>query len=384
MFAGLGAARIRRLFAEARKHRPAIVFIDEIDAVGARARLGQQLRARADAQPAARRDGRLRARTGDLVVIAASNLLEKLDPALLRPGRFDRQIFVSPPDVAGREAILKVHTRDKPLGDVDLDADRAPDRGPDRRRPGQHLQRGGDLRRPRAPRRASSRRTSTPRSSASSPACSRAARSTSTSAASSPSTRPATRCAPSCCPASTARTRSRSSRAAARSATRCNLPEEDRYLKTREELIDHMAVLLGGRAAEEIVFGAITTGASDDLAARRRDLALDDPRVRDGHVDQRAPALRRGRRGVRPHAPAARRGAAAPRRRGDARARSRLHHRAPRQARRSSRARCCATRCSSARTSTASWTASRAAGASPPGRPAGRRRRADGRPDSGS
>ena len=59
--------------------------------------------------------------TGDLVVIAASNLLEKLDPALLRPGRFDRQILVSPPDVAGREAILKVHTRTKPLGaDVDL------------------------------------------------------------------------------------------------------------------------------------------------------------------------------------------------------------------------------------------------------------------------
>ena len=69
-----------------------------------RARLGQQLRARADAQPAAGRDGRLRARRNDLVVIAASNLLEKLDPALLRPGRFDRQIFVSPPDVAGREA----------------------------------------------------------------------------------------------------------------------------------------------------------------------------------------------------------------------------------------------------------------------------------------
>jgi cell division protease FtsH len=53
---------------------------------------------------------------GQLVVIAASNLLEKLDPALLRPGRFDRQIFVSPPDVGGREAILGVHTRGKPIG----------------------------------------------------------------------------------------------------------------------------------------------------------------------------------------------------------------------------------------------------------------------------
>ena len=59
---------------------------------------------------------------GDVVVIAASNLLEKLDPALLRPGRFDRQVFVSPPDVDGRERILEVHTRDKPLDDdVDLD-----------------------------------------------------------------------------------------------------------------------------------------------------------------------------------------------------------------------------------------------------------------------
>ena len=60
--------------------------------------------------------------SGELVVIAASNLLEKLDPALLRPGRFDRQIFVSPPDVKGRKAILGVHTRNKPLGeDVDFD-----------------------------------------------------------------------------------------------------------------------------------------------------------------------------------------------------------------------------------------------------------------------
>ncbi len=90
---------------------------------------------------------------GDVVVIAASNLLEKLDPALLRPGRFDRQIFVSPPDVVGRERILEVHTRDKPVGDERrLRAPRPPDRRADRRRPGQHLQRGGDQRRPARPR----------------------------------------------------------------------------------------------------------------------------------------------------------------------------------------------------------------------------------------
>src|SRR5205823_4054567 len=58
--------------------------------------------------------------TGELVVMAASNLLEKLDPALLRPGRFDRQVFVSPPDVSGREKILEVHTRGKPLHEADL------------------------------------------------------------------------------------------------------------------------------------------------------------------------------------------------------------------------------------------------------------------------
>src|SRR5215213_2262005 len=120
MFAGLGAARIRRLFAEARKERPAIIFIDELDAVGARR--GSDLNSEREQtlnQLLVEMDGF--STTGDLVVIAASNLLEKLDPALLRPGRFDRQIFVSPPDVAGREAILRVHTREKPIGVVDLE-----------------------------------------------------------------------------------------------------------------------------------------------------------------------------------------------------------------------------------------------------------------------
>ena len=120
MFAGLGAARIRRLFAEAREHRPAIIFIDEIDAVGGeRGSDNNSEREQTLNQLLVEMDGF--DTTGDLVVIAASNLLEKLDPALLRPGRFDRQIFVSPPDVAGREAILRVHTRGKPLRDVDLE-----------------------------------------------------------------------------------------------------------------------------------------------------------------------------------------------------------------------------------------------------------------------
>src|SRR5215207_685260 len=115
MFAGLGAARIRRLFAMARENRPAIIFIDEIDAVGGRRGADNNgEREQTLNQLLVEMDGFNS--TGDLVVIAASNLLEKLDPALLRPGRFDRQILVSPPDVKGREAILEVHTRGKPIG----------------------------------------------------------------------------------------------------------------------------------------------------------------------------------------------------------------------------------------------------------------------------
>ena len=121
MFVGLGAARIRRLFRQARKEAPAIIFIDELDAVGATR--GKDISGEKDQtlnQLLVELDG-FGARD-DVVVIAASNLLDKLDPALLRPGRFDRQIFVSPPDLKGRRAILDVHTRDKPLDrDVDLD-----------------------------------------------------------------------------------------------------------------------------------------------------------------------------------------------------------------------------------------------------------------------
>src|SRR3954447_19755729 len=114
MFAGLGAARIRRLFGEARKHSPAIVFIDEIDAVAARRGSDNNSeREQTLNQLLVEMDGF--SSSGEIVVIAASNLLDKLDPALLRPGRFDRQILVSPPDVVGRESILEVHTRNKPL-----------------------------------------------------------------------------------------------------------------------------------------------------------------------------------------------------------------------------------------------------------------------------
>ena len=123
MFAGLGAARIRKLFEEARSHAPAIVFIDELDAVGS-ARTGHGFTREQDQtlnQLLVELDG-FEGRE-QIVVMGASNRLQDLDQALLRPGRFDRQVLVAPPDLAGREEILEVHTKGKPLADdVDLKA----------------------------------------------------------------------------------------------------------------------------------------------------------------------------------------------------------------------------------------------------------------------
>jgi cell division protease FtsH len=123
MFAGLGAARIRKLFEEARKNAPSIVFIDELDAVG-QTRSGHGFNREQDQtlnQLLVELDGF--GPRDQVVVMGASNRLQDLDPALLRPGRFDRQILVSQPDLRGRTEILKVHTRGKPLADdVDLDA----------------------------------------------------------------------------------------------------------------------------------------------------------------------------------------------------------------------------------------------------------------------
>ncbi|MGH9279626.1 MAG: ATP-dependent zinc metalloprotease FtsH [Acidimicrobiales bacterium] len=123
MYVGVGAARIRDLFATAKASAPAIVFIDELDAVG-RARSttttgGQDERESALNQLLVEMDGF--DATSGVVVVAATNRADILDTALLRPGRFDRRITVDPPDRRGREGILAVHTRDKPLHpDVDL------------------------------------------------------------------------------------------------------------------------------------------------------------------------------------------------------------------------------------------------------------------------
>jgi len=125
MFVGVGAARVRQLFEEAKKNAPAIVFIDEIDAVG-RSRGtglggGHDEREQTLNQLLSEMDGFDR---NDLtIVLAATNRPDVLDPALLRPGRFDRRVMVDRPELSAREAILKVHTKGKPLGaDVDLRA----------------------------------------------------------------------------------------------------------------------------------------------------------------------------------------------------------------------------------------------------------------------
>ena len=123
MFVGVGASRVRDLFDQAKKSAPSIVFIDEIDAVGRQRGTGlgggHDEREQTLNQLLVEMDG-FGANTG-VIVIAATNRRDILDPALLRPGRFDRQIVVGYPDVKGREEILKVHTKNKPLGpDVDL------------------------------------------------------------------------------------------------------------------------------------------------------------------------------------------------------------------------------------------------------------------------
>jgi cell division protease FtsH len=263
MFAGLGAARIRRLFREARKHAPAIIFIDELDAVGGRR--GSDLTGEREQtlnQLLVEMDGFNT--SGELVVMAASNLLEKLDPALLRPGRFDRQVFVSPPDIEGRERILEVHTRDKPAVGVDLGKVAAQTSGLTgadlanlcneaaircARREGEALTDDDfDQALERVIAGVESRRVLNAHEKQV-VAYHEAGHAL---------------CAELLPGVDRVHKISIVPRGRALGFT-MNLPDEDRYLKTREELIDHMTVLLGGRIAEQLVFGEVTTGASDDL-----------------------------------------------------------------------------------------------------------------------
>jgi cell division protease FtsH len=263
MFAGLGAARIRRLFRIARKQAPAIVFIDELDAVGATR--GHDISGEKDQtlnQLLVELDG-FDARE-EIVVIAASNLMEKLDPALLRPGRFDRQIFVSPPDLRGRRSILSVHTRDKPVDGVNLEIVARQTSGltgadlanicneaaifAGREHRDRIVQRDFQAALERVIAGMQSRRVITDHEKrvvayheAGHALCSELL----------PSVEKVHRI-------------SIVPRGRALGYT-LNLPDEDRYLKTKDELLDYLVVLLGGRVAEELVFGQVTTGAADDL-----------------------------------------------------------------------------------------------------------------------
>jgi cell division protease FtsH len=199
-----------------------------------------------------------------VVVIAASNLLEKLDPALLRPGRFDRQVFVVPPDVKGRLGVLQVHTRDKPMGDVDLGLVAQQTSGLT----------GADLANicNEAAIFATRRAAKTIGQVDFDSALERVIAGVQSKRVLNSHERRVVAyheaghalCGELLPSVDRVHRISIVPRGRALGYT-LNLPAEDRYLKTREELLDFMTVLLGGRVAEQVVFGAITTGASDDL-----------------------------------------------------------------------------------------------------------------------
>jgi cell division protease FtsH len=265
MFAGLGAARIRRLFSEARDNAPAIIFIDELDAVGA-AR-GADVSGERDQtlnQLLVEMDGF--GSQDNVVVMAASNLLEKLDKALLRPGRFDRQVFVPPPDFHGRVEILGVHTRNKPLAQgVSLErvarhgsgltgADLANLANEAAIIAGRHerefiIQGDFDDALERVVAGLQSRKVINPHEKRI-VAWHEAGHALISELLPSVDQVEKVSIVP---------------RGKALGYT-LNLPQEDRYLKSRQELVDFMKMLLGGRVAEQLTFGHVTTGAADDLS----------------------------------------------------------------------------------------------------------------------
>ena len=266
MFAGLGASRIRKLFNEARKNAPAIIFIDELDAVGAQ-RSGHGFNREQDQtlnQLLVELDGFEGAE--QVVVMGASNRIQDLDPALLRPGRFDRQLLVPPPDLAGREAILRVHTRGKPLNldDVDLGVVA----------------------------RQTSGLTGAELANICNEAAIKAGRRGDLAIAQADFDWALERVVAGLQQRKVLTEKERRILAYHEGGhalmahlmgsvmelqkvtivSRGNalgyafyLPEEDRYLHTKEELVDRMMVALAGRAAEEVVFGRVTNGAANDL-----------------------------------------------------------------------------------------------------------------------
>ena len=265
MFVGLGAARMRKLFEEARKNAPSIIFIDELDAVGA-ARTGQGFTREQDQtlnQLLVELDGFQPSE--QVVVMAASNRLQDLDAALLRPGRFDRQMLVGPPDLSGREAILEVHTRNKPLaGDVDLGVVARQTSGLT----------GADLANIANEAAIFAGRRGAGHISAADfdAAIERVVAGLQQKKVLTEKERrilayhEAGHALMSHLMGDVAPVQKVTivSRGAALGYT-LNLPAEDRYLETKEELVDMLKIALAGRAAEQVVFGRVTNGAASDL-----------------------------------------------------------------------------------------------------------------------
>lgn len=268
MFVGVGASRVRDLFEQAKAEAPAIIFVDEIDAVGRHRGAGMggghDEREQTLNQLLVEMDG-FEVATG-VILIAATNRPDILDPALLRPGRFDRQIVVDQPDLVGRRAIAEIHAKGKPLGDdvsLDVIARRTPGfTGADlanllneaalltARREGAVIGSaeieaaidrviGGAERKTRAM--SDDEKAVIAYHEAGHALVGHVL----------PNADPIHKI-------------SIIARGRALGWT-LSLPTEDKYLRSRSELEDQLAVLLGGRTAEEIIFGDPTTGASDDI-----------------------------------------------------------------------------------------------------------------------
>ncbi len=268
MFVGVGASRVRDLFEQAKQNSPCIIFMDEIDAVGRHRGAGlgggHDEREQTLNQLLVEMDG-FEAKD-NIIMIAATNRPDILDPALLRPGRFDRQIAVDRPDRKGRAKILEVHTRGKPLAkDIDVDALAGQTPGftgadlsnlineaallsarTGRREIGQEELEEGIMRVIAGPEKKTRVMSEKERLITAYHEMGHAIVGHYLEYA------------------DPVHKISVISRGQALGYT-ISLPQEDRFLTTRAELNDTMAMTLGGRAAEEIVFGEITTGASNDL-----------------------------------------------------------------------------------------------------------------------
>ena len=269
MFVGRGAARIRRLFKEARRSGRAVVFIDELDAVGGHRGSGAgdggtSEREQALNQLLVELDGFERD-PGMVIVLAASNQIDKLDKALLRPGRFDRQVLVAPPDRDGREAILRSHARDKTLADtIDLMDVARKTTGLTGAQLANALNEAAIIA-GRAGRMAIAREDLDEALLRQSVGSQQSRRLTETERRIVAYHEAGHALCRRLCGLDPPEILSIVPRGPALGFVG-HSPSEDRYLRSRKQLMDEIVILLGGRAAEEEVFDEAYSGAADDLA----------------------------------------------------------------------------------------------------------------------